>query len=145
MHGGLYFSFSQKSVFLKYPSIESFWYISSRIEPLSHLLDHLESISHHYLISAIICVWGGLGPGARHNVWLSYLIFIISFTIAPFKAWKFYTQKCVNLQQNCLATKQRKSIFCVKLQTVCVKLRTVCKNYTLCVKLHTVFKITHSV
>ena len=27
------------------------------------------------------------------------------FTLTYFEAWKFYTQKCVNLRQNCLATK----------------------------------------
>ena len=41
--------------------------------------------------------------------------------------------------KNCLATKQRKSIFCVKLHTVCVKF------YTVCVKPRTVCKTTHSV
>ena len=38
--------------------------------------------------------------------------------------------------KNCLATKQRKSIFCVKFHAVC-------KNYGLFVELHTVRKITH--
>ena len=31
---------------------------------------------------------------------LPYLIFVIFFTLAYFRAWKFYTQKCVNSQQN---------------------------------------------
>ena len=48
----------------------------------------------------------------------SYLIFVIFFTLALFEVWKFYTQKCITLLK-CLATKQRKSIFCEKLQTVC--------------------------
>ena len=34
---------------------------------------------------------------------ISYLIFVIFFTLAYFKAWKFYTQKCVNLQQKLTA------------------------------------------
>ena len=29
----------------------------------------------------------------------AYLIFVIFFTLAYFKAWKFYTQKCVNSRQ----------------------------------------------
>ena len=39
----------------------------------------------------------------------AYLIFVIFFTHTHFESWKLYTKKCVNLRQNCPATKQRKS------------------------------------
>ena len=32
-------------------------------------------------------------------VFFTYLIFVIFFTLTYFEAWKFYTQKCVNLRQ----------------------------------------------
>ena len=69
----------------------------------------------------------------------AYLIFVIFFTLADFEAWKFYTQKCINLRQNSV-----NYTLCVNLHTVYMKLHSVCKithcmsNYTLCVKLHTV-------
>ena len=50
------------------------------------------------------------------------------FTLAYFKAWKFYTQKCIIRDKNCFATKQRKLIFWSK---------------NLQLYLHTVCKITH--
>ena len=39
------------------------------------------------------------------------------FTLTYFEAWKFYTQKCVNLRQNCIATKLRNPPQCAKLHT----------------------------
>ena len=39
------------------------------------------------------------GPASLSTNCSPYLIFVISFTLANFEAWKFYTQKCVNSRQ----------------------------------------------
>ena len=62
----------------------------------------------------------------KYAVLIPYLIFVTFFTPTYFEAWKFYTQKCVNLRQI--------------LHTVC---KIYDKFYTLCVKLHLMCKITH--
>ena len=85
---------------------------------------------------------GTTDPGYRGY---TYLRFVIFFTPTHFEAWKFYTQKCVNLRQK-KASRQNSVNYtlCVKLHSVCKITHSMC-NYTLCVKLHTVCKITHCV
>ena len=62
----------------------------------------------------------------------AYLIFVTFFTPTHFKAWKFYTQKCINSRQKWPRDKTE-------------KITTAEQNYILCIKLHAVCKITHSV
>ena len=49
----------------------------------------------------------------------AYLIFVIFFTLANFEAWKFYTQKCVNLQQKLPRDTLCKIKYCLKVHIVC--------------------------
>ena len=58
----------------------------------------------------------------------SYLIFVIFFTLTHFCPENFACKSAWIYDKKGLATKQRKSIFCVKLHTVCLKLSTVCKT-----------------
>ena len=50
-----------------------------------------------------------LFPTVNRGNSLAHLIFIIHLTLPQIAAWFFFTEKCRNLRQNCLATKWSKS------------------------------------
>ena len=70
----------------------------------------------------------------------SYLSF---FTLTYFEAWKFYTQKCVNLQQKLSRDNSVNHHIKAKFHIYFSVLIFVCKLHTVCVKLGTLSKTTH--
>ena len=89
------------------------WLLSWEIEMEYHLcmLQFNSSVQYtvYYYRGEIVCVlfWRNTfweiicnTTFGKHLYSLSYLIFVIFFTLAYFRAWKFYTQKCVNSRQN---------------------------------------------
>ena len=73
----------------------------------------------------------------HYNIWynwlllIAYLIFIIFFRLADFKAWKSYTQKCVNSRQKLSCDKTALITWAEQNFTLRLKLHTVRINYTL--------------
>ena len=65
---------------------------------------------------------------------MTYLVFVIFFTLTYFKASNIYTQKCVNLRQKIPLNIAYKITHC-----------TYVKLHVLCKITHTGYKITHCV